>query len=189
MAYRSGTYVAFAADGNIDFTKSDIKYYNLLKGWNSMKNRDFKFVNPHLSGTMIRAGSKEETIKRTLRQRLDNSKRFILLVGNTTRFDTDFVPYEIKYAIDVCKLPVIICYVNQKKRITLPLSTSLTNLLPTVLIERINNGTAKTLHLPFRERIINYAIKDVDYKNPPTYIITLYTNNLYDLLYPLSGDI
>ena len=65
MAYRNGTYVAFAADGNTDITKSDIKYYNLLKGWNKMKGKTFKLINPHEKGAMLRQWSKEETIKRT----------------------------------------------------------------------------------------------------------------------------
>ena len=118
MAYRNGTYVAFAADGNTNILTSDIKYYNLLKGWHLMKNRTFRFVNPHENGPQLRGESMEGTIKRTLRDRLDNSKRFILLVGNTTRLDNDFVPYEIRYAIDTCKLPIIVAYVGRRMRIT-----------------------------------------------------------------------
>ncbi|WP_066839175.1 TIR domain-containing protein [Rufibacter ruber] len=183
MAYRIGTYVAFAADGNTDFTKSDIRFYNLLKGWNSMKDRTFKFINPHEKGPQLRGESQEETIKRTLRSRLDNSKRFLLLVGNTTRLDNDFVPYEIEYAIDKCKLPVIVVYVNYKVRITDSCPTNLKALLPSSLIERINNGTAKTIHIPFRERIINKAIKDFDFNSLPSYNFSLYLDSVYDSIY------
>jgi len=188
MAYRNGTYVAFAADGNTDFTKSDIKYYNLLKGWHLMKSRTFRFVNPHEKGPQLRGESLEDTIKRTLRSRLDNSKRFILLIGNTTRLDTDFVPYEIKYAIDTCKLPVIVSYVNHKNRITNSYPQALRYLLPQSLVERINNGTAKTIHIPFRERIINRAIEDFSHLKMPTHNFGLYKDSLYDSIYA-KGEI
>lgn len=183
MAYRNGTYVAFAADGNTDFTKSDIKYYNLLKGWNLMKSRKFRFNNPHERGSQLRGESNEQTIKRTLRSRLDNSKRFILLVGNTTRLDDDFVPYEIEYAIDVCKLPVIVVYVNHRSKITTSCPKNLENLLPKALTDRINNQTAKTIHIPFRERIINDAIERFSYQNMPTYSFSLFKEWVYSRIY------
>lgn len=188
MAYRNGTYVAFAADGNTDFTKSDIKYYNLLKGWNLMKNRTFHFINPHERGPQLRGESQEETIKRTLRGRLDNSKRFMLLVGNTTRLDTDFVPYEIQYAIDTCKLPVIVVYVNHKARITNSIPAALTSLLPKALTERINNDKTKTIHIPFRERIINKAIEQFSHENMPAHRMSMYFDSVYDSIYK-SGEI
>ena len=39
MAYRNGTYVAFHAGGVTDPTKSDIKYYNLLKSWDAQDRK------------------------------------------------------------------------------------------------------------------------------------------------------
>ena len=188
MAYRNGTYVAFAADGNTDFTKSDIKYYNLLKGWNLMKSRTFRFVNPHEKGPQLRGESLEDTIKRTLRGRLDNSKRFMLLVGNTTRLDSDFVPYEIIYAIDTCKLPVIVAYVNHKTRITNSCPKALKNLLPKTLTDRIDNGTAKTIHIPFRERIINKAIESFSHDKLPAHNFSLFADTVYDSIYS-KGEI
>lgn len=188
MAYRNGTYVAFAADGNTDITKSDIKYYNLLKGWHLMKARTFRFNNPHENGSQLRTGSQEETIKRTLRERINNSKRFILLVGNTTRLDDDYVPYEIEYAIDVCKLPVIVCYVNHKTRITEFCPKSLEYLIPKALKDRMDKGTVKTIHIPFRERIINKAIEMFDYSKQPSYSFSIFTESIYDKIYA-KGEI
>lgn len=188
MAYRNGTYVAFAADGNIDFTKSDIRFYNLLKGWNLMKNRTFRFINPHEKGSQLKQGSQTETIKKTLRERLDNSKRFLLLVGNTTRFDNDFVPYEIQYAIDVCKLPVIVVYVNYSKRISADVPQHLLNLLPKSLVDRINNQTAWTIHIPYREKIINKAIEDYSHERFPDFHLGYYLDWVYDSLFS-QGEI
>lgn len=184
MAYRTGTYIAFAADGNEDFTKSDIKYYNLMKGWASMQDKEFDFINPHEKGAALRKFSKEETIKATLRDRMKMSKRFILLVGNTTRLDKDFVPYEIEYAIDKCNLPVIVCYINERERITESCPQRLKDLLPQSLTDRINSDKVKTIHIPFRELIIAKAIEDFDVNSQPKYSFGLYTNSIYDRLYP-----
>jgi hypothetical protein len=184
MSYRNGTYIAFAADGNEDFTKSDIKFYNLMKGWASLKAKEFDFINPHEKGAALRKFSKEETIKGTLRERMKNSTRLILLVGKTTRLDTDFVPYEIEYAVDKCNLPIIICYVDERNRITDNCPDRLKNLLPKSIDERIKNEKAKTIHIPFRELIISKAIEDFSILHHPKYSFTLYNNSLYDRLYP-----
>lgn len=183
MAYRNGTYVAFAADGGTDITKSDIRYYNMLKAWNLMKNRDFKMINSHEKGSRLRSWSQDETIKRTLRDRLDNSSRMLLLVSDRTRLDDDFVPYEIKYAIDNCKIPIIVSYISYKSRITNSIPQNLYNLLPNVLKDRLNNNTAKTVHIPFRERILNEAIKQFSHSEMPQYTTTMYLDWFYDSIY------
>jgi MTH538 TIR-like domain (DUF1863) len=188
MAYRTGTYIAFAADGNEDFTKSDIKYYNLMKGWASMKDKEFDFINPHEKGAALRKFSKEETIKATLRDRMKMSKRLILLVGDTTRLDKDFVPYEIEYAIDKCQLPIIVCYVTERNRIVENCPQRLKDLLPKSLLDRINAEKVKTIHIPFRELIITKAIEDYDHNNQPKFSFSLFSKSVYDKLYP-NNDI
>jgi hypothetical protein len=184
------TYIAFAAEGNTDMFASDIKYYRLLTAWDAMKGRDFELINPHERGPMIRQGSKEETIKRTLRGRLDKSKRMLLIVGDKTKLDDDFVPYELEYAIDSCKLPVIVSYVNSDKRITLdsPSADSLRKFLPKALLKRIDNDTAKTIHIPFRQRIISRAMQDFSKGNLPKFSFSVYNNGVYDGIYK-QGEI
>src|SRR5258706_15113466 len=105
MAYRSGTYVAFHAAGTSDPTDSDIKYYNLLKAWHKDDDNDFYFVNSHDKAAAVRDGSKRETHRRGLSERLRNSKNMVLILGKTTRFDTDWVPFESSYAVDTCEIP------------------------------------------------------------------------------------
>ncbi|MBL7902990.1 MAG: TIR domain-containing protein [Bacteroidia bacterium] len=181
------TYIAFAADGNENMFESDIKYYRLITAWDAMKSRDFELINAHEKSSSIRKGSKEEIIKRTLRERLDKSKRMLLLVGDTTKFDNDFVPYEIEYAIDTCKLPVIVCYVNEKNRIitdpTPPTSSQLREHIPKALKDRMDNGTAKTLHIPFRQRIMAKALDDFSNAKLPTYAFGVYNTSIYDSIY------
>lgn len=182
MAYRNATYIAFAADGQTDPTKSDIKYYNILKGWKSIKGKEFNFINAHDKVSSVSDKSKEETIKRSLRERLKNSKNFMLLVGDTTKSDDDFVPYEITYAIDTCKLPVIVCYVEYSSRITNSIPDKLKKLWPKALKDRMDNEEVNTIHIPFKEAVILKAINDFSITSPPKYSVGMYTDSVYDEL-------
>jgi len=181
------TYIAFAADGNVDMFASDIKYYRLIQGWDAMKGKDFEIINAHEKSSAIRAWSSEETIKRTLRDRMNKSKRMLLLVGETTKSDDDFVPYEIEYAIDSCKIPIIVCYVKERRRIitdpAAPTAAELENWIPKSLKNRMDNGTAKTIHIPFRERIIAKALEDFNPGRMPSYSFGCYNSNVYDAIY------
>lgn len=180
MSYRNGIYIAFAADGETDPTKSDIKYYNIIKGWHGMKDKNFKFINSHEKSSVCRDSSKDETIKKSLRERLDNSKVMLLLVGQTTKLDDDFVPYEIEYAIDTCELPIIVCYVEHKNKICDKIPQSLKSLWPSALKKRIDDEMVKTIHIPFKEKIIEEAINNYDLNNPPKYTITIYKKSVYE---------
>ncbi len=180
MAYRNGIYIAFAAEGQSDPTKSDIKYYNIMKGWKSMEGKDFTFVNSHEKVSAVSDKSKDETIKASLRERLKNSKSMLLLVGNKTKYDDDFVPYEINYANDKCGLPIIVCYVNYSSRISNNIPDSLIKLWPPALKEKIQNETVKTIHIPLKEKIILEAINTFDINNQPSYTQTIYKDSLYD---------
>ena len=104
----------------------------------------------------------------------------LLLVGNKTKLDDDFVPYEISYAIDTCEIPIIVCYVNCDSRITSNLPENFKKLWPTALKERIDNEKVKTIHIPFKEKIILEAINSMDFNNPPQYYISLYKDSVYD---------
>ena len=86
MAYRNGTYAAFHAQGTSDPTKSDIKYFNLMKAWNASVN--FAFVDSHDKVASVRDSSKRDTLRASLVTRLRNSKNLVLLTSATTKNDT-----------------------------------------------------------------------------------------------------
>ncbi|WP_455138481.1 TIR domain-containing protein [Thermophilibacter sp.] len=73
MAYKNKTYVAFDGD-------TDMRYFNILKAWRNNKEINFDFYDVHSINT-ARDTSLTESIKRQLRERFDNSKLFLLLVG------------------------------------------------------------------------------------------------------------
>jgi MTH538 TIR-like domain (DUF1863) len=166
MAYRSGTYIAFHADGNkIPGGKSDIDYYNLLCAWDAHKSHDFKMVNSHEKASAIRDSSKKSTVRTSLLERLRNSRNMVLIVGETTRLDSDWVPFEIEKAVDAYKLPIIVAYTVFSKAIRNP--SALTSYWPPALKTRIDNGTASAIHVPFKQAPLYDAIDQFSHGNLP----------------------
>ncbi len=78
MSYRNKTYVAFASE--------DIHYFRLMTAWKASDNVDFDFTNAH-DIYEARDTSAPETIKRRLRERLNNTKQVILLGEAVTRVE------------------------------------------------------------------------------------------------------
>lgn len=148
MAYRNGTYVAFHANGTKEPTESDMKYYNLLKCWHVRADNDFHFVNSHDKTSSVRDSSKRATLQASLKERLRNSKNMILIVGKTTHEDADWVPFEIAYAVDECKIPLIVAYTGYD-RIMAP--SELSHLWPDALASRIRTGAVHAIHVPFKQ--------------------------------------
>ena len=167
MAYRNGTYIAFHAEWKTDPTASDIKDYRMLNMWHENDGTVFRFVNSHDNVAAVRITSQAETIRRSLRARLDNSKTMILIIGPTTRLDTDFVPYEIAYDIDKCVIPIIAVYTSTGYDI-IRNPKSLSGWWPAALRSRINNGTASVIHIPFKRRLIDDAMGQFSHNKFPS---------------------
>ena len=166
MAYRSGTYVAFHAEGtNIPGGNSDIDYYNLLKAWTANKGITFSMVNSHDKAAAVRDTSLRATLRASLLERLRNSKNMLLIVGETTRFDTDWVPFEIEKAVDEYGIPIIVGYTNA----TLPIRDAnlFSGFWPLSLSSRIRNGTASAIHVPFKQKALEDAIGQFSHDNLP----------------------
>ena len=103
MPYRNKTYVSFDGD-------NDIHYYWLMRAWKQSNNTSFNFYDAHVLNT-ARDTSLETSIKAQLSVRLNNSKSFVLLVGERTRFLYKFVLWEIEQAI-TRDLPIIVVNLN-----------------------------------------------------------------------------
>lgn len=175
MAYRSGTYIAFHADGETNPTASDMKYYSLLKGW-KVRDDDFSFANSHEKTGAVRDSSKKDTLRRSLIARMNNSKHLLLIVGPTTKNDTDWVPFEIKYAVENCGIPIIVAYTGYNK-IMAP--SELSHLWPSELAKAINNKQVGIIHVPFKKEPIADAISQFDMNNHPKTTLNYYTAEAY----------
>jgi hypothetical protein len=166
MAYRNGTYVAFHADGtNVPGGKSDIDYYNLVKAWAANKDIEFNMINSHEKASAVRDCSLRTTLRNSLLERLRNSKNMLLIIGNTTRLDTDWVPFEIEKAVDEYKIPLIVTYTMFDAPIRQP--SLFSSLWPPTLASRISNNTASAIHVPFKQEPIHNAINGFSHDNLP----------------------
>lgn len=137
MTYRNKTYIAFDGD-------EDMHYYRLMTAWCENSRFDFAFYNAHDLNT-ARDSSQEESIKRQLRERFANSKAFIVLIGQNTRYLTKFVKWEIETAIRL-NLPIIAVNLNGARQIDSLCPPSLKNAL--------------AIYVPFSEKIITYALQN-----------------------------
>ncbi len=178
MAYRNGTYIAFHADHPENQTETDIKYYRLLSAWNVRDEGDFKFVDSHEKNS-IRQGSQREVIERKLIERINNSKNMILIIGETTKNDPDWIPYEISYAVDTCKIPVIAAYTMHAGRVLNP--SALATWWPPALKSRIEAQTASIIHVPFKKEPLADAVQQFNHNNLPPGSLMYYSEDTYRL--------
>ncbi|MGB7556753.1 MAG: TIR domain-containing protein [Candidatus Korobacteraceae bacterium] len=180
MAYRNGTYVAFHAAGTNQPGKSDIDYYNLMKARTAKTNDDFTMINSHDKACSVRDSSLRTTLRSSLLDRLRNSRNMVLVVGETTRLDTDWVPFEIEKAVDTYGLPIIAAYTVFDKPIRNP--AALSGYWPNALLVRINNGSADVIHIPFKKEALKDALSQFSHANPPKGKgLGIYNNAAYEL--------
>ena len=137
MTYKNKTYIAFDGD-------TDIEYYRTLQMWKENKNIDFDFYDAHDLNT-ARDTSLTESIKNQLRERFENSKLFMIIVGDKTKDNRKFIPWEIEQALER-NLPIIVIYINHSRHID-------TTVCPLPLHQ------ALAIHIPFKLDIIQYAYK------------------------------
>ena len=137
MAVQDKTYVCFDAD-------EDIHYYRLMQAWKQNEHIDFNFDNAHEINT-LRSWSSEETIKAKLRERLQNTKVLVVLIGKSTMNLYKYVRWEIEYAIDH-DIPIVAVNLNGNK--------SQDNLCPAILKDKL------AVYIPFSPKIVAYALNN-----------------------------
>jgi Thoeris protein ThsB, TIR-like domain len=155
MANRTGTYVAFDGQGEVDPTKSDFRYYATIQAWSKNKSIDFQITNSHEKASAVRDKSKAATLKASIQERLRGSKNMLIILSKDTRKSGSVLSYEIKMAIDTYKIPLIISYVDYSV-IANPISLS--EYFPKSLTTRIREKTASAIHIPFSQKIILQAV-------------------------------
>jgi hypothetical protein len=164
------------ANGTDVPTDSDIKYYNLMKAWTEKDDDDFTMINSHDKASSVRDSSKKATLKASIQERLRNSKNMVLIIGKTTRFDMDWVPFEIGQAIDSYKIPIIAAYLNYDYILA---PDQLRVLWPSALATRIDNKTARVIHIPFKKEPLSDAIGQFNHENIPRSPLAYYGRDAY----------
>jgi hypothetical protein len=137
MAYRNKLYVAFDGDEDMD-------YYNTVRMWRDNKYIDFNFNDAH-DLNIARDTSLPESIKVQLRERMQNSKAMLLLVGTRTKYIRGYIPWEVGYA-RYLGLPIIVSNLNGRRSYDATLCPS-----------SVEDGKG-AVHVSFRMKIIRYAL-------------------------------
>ena len=127
---------------------SDLQYYNLMKAWKQNENIAFDFFDAHNINTIL--DKSEESIKAGLMERFRNSKAFVLLVGEHTRYLYKYVRWEIEQALKR-DLPCIIVNLNG-------LRCQDNDRCPAIIKDRL------AVHISFNSKILQHALE-----NWPTY--------------------
>ncbi|HFJ9457587.1 hypothetical protein B1R38_27025 [Bacillus cereus] len=162
MAYRNKTYICFDAD-------IDMHYYNCLKMWNAHDKFEIAFYNAHEINN-IWTQSKEETIKRRLRERMANTKLLVVLIGEKTKNLFKYVRWEIDLALKL-DVPIIAINLNKVNGID-------NDRCPAILRAK------PVLHIPFKPKAIEHA-----FKNWVQYYLTAKREGMINLYYEWFKDL
>lgn len=136
MAYRNKVFVSFDGD-------SDIRYYRLMLAWKQSDNSSFKFYNAH-DLSSARDSSLELSIKSSLQIRLRETKLFVLLVGEKTKYLYKFVRWEIEQALSR-NIPIICVNLNGQRAMDY-------DRCPPLLRDEL------ALHVSFNSKIIEHSL-------------------------------
>jgi hypothetical protein len=93
------TYVAFDGD-------KDIWAYRFMRGWSANKRIDFELLDAHDLDNMTDRARGEYYVKGKLRERMNKSDAFVLLVGESTKHLHKYIGWEIDVAAEL-RLPEI----------------------------------------------------------------------------------
>ena len=161
MPYRNKTYIAFDGD-------EDMHYYRLMTAWKAHDGFSLNFNNAHDLNT-ARDSSQEESIKRQLRERFANSRLFVVLIGEKTRYLTKFVKWEMEVALRL-DLPIIGVNLNGSRKQDDRCPATIKNEL--------------VVYIPFAHNIIEYAMDNwpADHKRYRSQSITgphVYKDSVY----------
>jgi len=114
-----------------------------MKGWRSKEGIDFNFYDAHEIRPLTNRAS-EETVKRSLRERMSNAKQVVVLVGESTKDLYRFVRWEIELAVRL-GLPIIVVNLNNERNID-------SNRCPPLLRDHC------AIHVAFKMKIIKFAL-------------------------------
>lgn len=141
MSYRNKTYVAFASE--------DINFYRLMEAWRDNDHISFNFHDAHDLALALDT-SQPETIRRRLRERLNNTKQVVLLgsaVCKTKSAKTSsFVYYEVETIIRL-NLPVVVANLDGDRTVD-------QNFIPQAFLD----SAYYTVSTSFQPAIIEYAL-------------------------------
>jgi hypothetical protein len=131
------TYVAFDGD-------KDIWAYHFMRGSCANRRIDFELLDAHDLDNMTARAMGEAYVKSKLRERMDKSNAFVLLVGESTKHLHKYIGWEIDLALTL-GLPLIVTNLNKK-------TTMDSDRCPAKLRDEC------AVHIPFKLAAIRHAV-------------------------------
>ena len=171
MKYRNGNYAAFYvdepfSDSNLGAnTAKDFCYYRMLCAWKESDSA-FPFVDSHEKTYSVRDGSKWETLKQRLHDRLSLSKNVILFLSENTK-SSKALTEEINYGIRELGLPIIVVYPDYKEEwqsFKEYLNANKDTLWGKLKEFKLHMDEVPTLHIPFKKSTVKAALENPDFK-------------------------
>lgn len=128
----------------IGFSSTDIRYYRLMLAWKEHEHIDFNFSDFQLSSEI---NSEDEAyIKRKCRERINLAGKYVMLIGEDTRYKHKYVRWEAEVAIEK-ECTIIGVNLDGDRRINV-------NTCPPVIRD------IGAVFVPFSAKIIAYALDD-----------------------------
>jgi hypothetical protein len=126
----------------VGFSSTDIHNYRLMQAWKQNQRIDFNFTDCQLPDAV--RSDDEGYVKRRLRERIDMAGTYAMLIGEDTKLQRKFVPWEAEVAIEKeCTLVGI----------NLNGARAIDTLCPSVL-----KGVG-AIFVPFSPKIVAYALE------------------------------
>jgi hypothetical protein len=124
----------------------------------------------------IRDSSIVSTLKNRLLDRLKNSKVVLLIATEFASINRGLLNWEIEKTVDSYGLPIISCY-PRFDWVQAP--AELSDRWPDKLQDFVNTDSVKTIHVPFKQAMVEEAINQFSVHNPPSHTLTYYLDSVY----------
>ncbi|HEY0845746.1 MAG TPA: TIR domain-containing protein [Noviherbaspirillum sp.] len=149
----------------IGFSSTDINKYRLMLAWKANEHIDFDFANCQLQDEI--RSEDEDYIKRKCRERINLAGKYILLIGEDTRYKYKYVRWEAEVALEKeCTIiGVNLNGATQMEKETCP-----------PIIRDVG-----AIFVPWRPKIIAYALENYKMHDDSAYF---YKPEIYQKLYP-----
>lgn len=176
MTEQKRIYISFYANKKTEPEEKDVRYYKLLKAWDDKEEMNFEFIESVVKDKALTDNESKDVLIKSIKSGLDQSKSMLLLIGKTTKEDTNWIPLEINYSVDECKIPIIAAYTGYRYILD---PSKLSNLWQQALKMKIDNDAARIIHIPFVREPLFAAMLQFDYKNYPEGSLSYYSGDAY----------
>jgi hypothetical protein len=143
-------YTCFDATGSKNPADTDLKYYFLLRAWSSRAPLARAFVDVH-GATGAR---KPADLRRELIARMRKSDMLLLILSDRTRVSAGLLSWEIEFAADRFKLPIVCAYTGRGAADAEVVNSAW---WPDALRRSVTDGRTHAVHVPFHPHALARA--------------------------------